>query len=458
MQENDGDRAEKPAQGEEDDDLASFGALSAPDQEAGSASLPPPEASEADLAALAASIATGGDGASSRIEPAEEEDEATIDLKAAAATALPSAEPATYKWPSGPPVAKAETDAKTDTRAQTDATTTDAETVEPPSSATATVQTEALPLPTARPRPVLPLVLASFALGLGAGAAFFLADGWVKSGNSDGLTAAAIAPSARTAEGTLPPQTARAPAEPGQAAGGASAEVPVDPAPVNDSDSAEQPDPGAGAVPAAAAATGIIAVAPTEGKSRAAVRAIDKPDRRRAGAAVIEQDQNAEQPRPRSTEAQRQAVDPGTNSAGVIDELLDETLEAKPTRAGDSRAAPSRAQDTNRYDSVDLIGGSALPLTPSRQQVADSIRVLLPAIRGCAKGRSGLATARIVIRNTGRVASVTVQGDGFTGSPTGRCIEGAIRRARFPQFRQSVFRVTYPLAIGAGSRDHEIPR
>ena len=140
-----------------------------------------------------------------------------------------------------------------------------------------------------------------------------------------------------------------------------------------------------------------------------------------------------------------------------MDELLGETLQVKPSGTGDSRAAPGQSKGANGHH-VDLTGGGGLRRTPSRQQVADSIRVLLPAIRGCAKGRSGLATASIVIRNTGRVASVTVRGDGFTKTPNGRCIEGVIRRARFPKFRQSVFRVTYPLAIQEAARDDEIPR
>jgi hypothetical protein len=73
--------------------------------------------------------------------------------------------------------------------------------------------------------------------------------------------------------------------------------------------------------------------------------------------------------------------------------------------------------------------------------------VLLPAVRGCAQGQSGLATATLVVRNDGHVASVDVQGAPFEGTPSGRCIEGVMRRARLPPFQQATFRVKFPLAI-----------
>jgi hypothetical protein len=72
---------------------------------------------------------------------------------------------------------------------------------------------------------------------------------------------------------------------------------------------------------------------------------------------------------------------------------------------------------------------------------------LLPAIRGCTAGQSGLATATIVVRNDGRVAKVDVEGTPFGGSPSGRCMEGVIRRARFPVFAQATFRVRFPFSI-----------
>ena len=73
--------------------------------------------------------------------------------------------------------------------------------------------------------------------------------------------------------------------------------------------------------------------------------------------------------------------------------------------------------------------------------------VLLPAIRGCAMGQSGLATAGIVVRNDGRVASVEIAGAPFAGTASGRCMEGVMRRAQFPRFKQAIFRIKFPFAI-----------
>jgi hypothetical protein len=62
-------------------------------------------------------------------------------------------------------------------------------------------------------------------------------------------------------------------------------------------------------------------------------------------------------------------------------------------------------------------------------------------------GQSGLATAGIVVQNDGRVASVSVTGAPFQGTASGRCMEGVVRRARFPPFKQPSFRVQFPFSI-----------
>jgi len=89
----------------------------------------------------------------------------------------------------------------------------------------------------------------------------------------------------------------------------------------------------------------------------------------------------------------------------------------------------------------------ALPEAPGRQAVTKAMTTMLPAISGCAMGHSGLATATIIVRGDGRVASAEIAGAPFAGSPSGRCMEGVIRRASFPRFRQPIFRIKYPLSI-----------
>jgi len=133
-----------------------------------------------------------------------------------------------------------------------------------------------------------------------------------------------------------------------------------------------------------------------------------------------------------SLEAVAEAAD---KPATTMDALLDEALSPKARR--DELAARQQA----------ALEANAIPSTPSREQVTQAMTVLLPAIRGCAMGQSGLATAGIVVHSDGRVASVDVAGAPFAGSASGRCMEGVIRRARFPHFSQPSFRIKFPLAI-----------
>lgn len=139
---------------------------------------------------------------------------------------------------------------------------------------------------------------------------------------------------------------------------------------------------------------------------------------------------------PQSSRAPGAAVDAtpaGTPPPRSVDALLDEALAP--------RGAPPAADNTS------AAAPGTLPLTPSREDVTRAMTVLLPAIRGCTQGQSGLATATIVVRNDGHVAKVDVQGAPFAEAPSGRCMEGVIRRARFPAFRQASFRVKFPFAI-----------
>jgi hypothetical protein len=118
-----------------------------------------------------------------------------------------------------------------------------------------------------------------------------------------------------------------------------------------------------------------------------------------------------------------------------MDDLLDQAFE-NPAAARRERQAVAGP-----------LSGEQLAPTPSREQVNEAMSVLLPAIRGCAMGQSGLATASIVVGSEGKVASVSVAGAPFAGAASGRCMEGVIRKARFARFSQPTFRVKFPFAI-----------
>jgi hypothetical protein len=121
--------------------------------------------------------------------------------------------------------------------------------------------------------------------------------------------------------------------------------------------------------------------------------------------------------------------DPPVAAKSSVDDLLDQALSP-----GARPVAEAAAQ-------------AELPEAPSREEVTQTMTVLLPAIRGCAMGQTGLATAGIVVRADGRVASVELSGAPFADTASGRCMEGVIRRARFSRFRQPTFRVRFPFAI-----------
>ncbi len=121
---------------------------------------------------------------------------------------------------------------------------------------------------------------------------------------------------------------------------------------------------------------------------------------------------------------------PGMPDPRSVDQLLDDAL-TKREQAQQRALAPAET----------------MPLAPTREDVTRAMTVLLPAIRGCAAGQSGLATLGIVVRNDGRVESVTVSGAPFEGARSGRCMEGVVRKAKFPRFQQSSFRVQFPFAI-----------
>lgn len=118
-----------------------------------------------------------------------------------------------------------------------------------------------------------------------------------------------------------------------------------------------------------------------------------------------------------------------------MDLLLDEAL-SEPARQNELKLQRQAAETQG-----------ALPMTPSREQVEAAVALLRPAIRGCAMGQSGLATADVVVRPDGSVAAVHISGAPFAGAASGRCMEGVVRHAKFPRFRKPSFQFRYPFAI-----------
>lgn len=266
---------------------------------------------------------------------------------------------------------------------------------------------------------VIPLAV-GLALGFGSGAALFALSRRISPAGAGDASAAPAAGPARapaTHEGSRQSVREAAPAAspPSALAAGPAAAAPVLPAPPETS--------------------GTEAVAADTAPARPSAAA----ERRADASAASARAPAAPKPRPAAArsdavaapgEAEPSAAAPAAGGRSM-DALLDEALAPR----GSPEIPPSTAASDRP------------PLTPTREDVTKALTVLLPAIRGCTAGQAGLATATLVIRNDGHVASVDVQGYPFAGEASGRCMEGVIRRARFPVFQQASFRVKFPFAV-----------
>lgn len=145
----------------------------------------------------------------------------------------------------------------------------------------------------------------------------------------------------------------------------------------------------------------------------------------------------SDQPRTEE-ELARAAVDESSPSTeSVMDHVLDDALAHPKDRNAELRAARQAA----------ALAQQDLPLAPSRDDVVKVMSMLVPAIRGCAQGKSGLATVIMVVKNDGHVESAALNGAPFAGTASGGCMEGVVRRAKFPRFKQASFRVQFPFAV-----------
>jgi len=244
--------------------------------------------------------------------------------------------------------------------------------------------------------------------GLGLGFALGVACGWVLfAGRAPATEATAVE------EVTPSPQAPPSPpTRPPAAVDPQSPPLPGSPVAVEPAAAAVEP-----AVPTAVPAE--ASPPPARGRSVASA----EPPRRPPAAAP---DPSPAPVEPASPSAPEPAA--GSTPRGM-DSLLEEALDRKPGAAPEPPPA------------------AALPQAPDQKDVGKAIRVLIPAISGCAAGQKGVAVVSLVVRNTGRVASARVSGAPFEGTSAGRCMEGVVRKARFPRFARPTFRVRLPLKI-----------
>jgi hypothetical protein len=127
-------------------------------------------------------------------------------------------------------------------------------------------------------------------------------------------------------------------------------------------------------------------------------------------------------------------------------------MEAAKARVAVLRAALARSESTDcpggppglpiRDPSIGTLPGTSL----RRSALVAGMNALRPQMSACyCKYRvPGLAMVNVVIGKSGRVTSAVVTGK-FAGTPTGSCVEAAVRTARFPA--SDGFATPYPFQL-----------
>jgi hypothetical protein len=88
---------------------------------------------------------------------------------------------------------------------------------------------------------------------------------------------------------------------------------------------------------------------------------------------------------------------------------------------------------------------AALPAQLTRSMVQSTMGPFASAVRACAQGQTGTATAVLQVSNAGAVTSATVSSPWGSGPNT--CITNRLQTARFPATQRPSSRVIYPFSV-----------
>lgn len=146
---------------------------------------------------------------------------------------------------------------------------------------------------------------------------------------------------------------------------------------------------------------------------------------------------------------------PAPTAAPEAPEAAPPTEAAAPTPApatehaaswgGTSPSRPRVASKSVRRSGAPQPGDQAID-TPSRTDVLNGLDRVRSNVQACAEGRNGVAEVDLTIAANGIVTNALVGGD-FGGTPQGSCIARAVRKARFPTFKQDRYRVLFPYVL-----------
>lgn len=93
-----------------------------------------------------------------------------------------------------------------------------------------------------------------------------------------------------------------------------------------------------------------------------------------------------------------------------------------------------------------VVDPASRPNTPTRKDVKRAFESVHAQVRGCSRGRGGVADVDLTVLSSGHVSFAKVGGD-YAGTPEGSCMARAIRKARFAPFKREKFRIIYPIAL-----------
>ena len=115
----------------------------------------------------------------------------------------------------------------------------------------------------------------------------------------------------------------------------------------------------------------------------------------------------------------------------TVDQLLDSVVQGQ----------PNQQQEADAQEAVPGLP----PLT--RDEIKLAMKQLRPRIKDCYRQyqQRGLAQVRIEVGNGGTINSAAVSGRPFAGTPTGECVETAVKTASLPASAGMTFQYPFPV-------------
>ncbi len=122
-------------------------------------------------------------------------------------------------------------------------------------------------------------------------------------------------------------------------------------------------------------------------------------------------------------------------------------VSSKPKQSAEDRSIADLLDSAAASKGSASSSTSNLPQTPSKSQVRSALSSVRGAVKQCGGGESGVVNTSITVAgSTGRVSNVSVSGK-YAGTSVGSCVARAVKRAKFPKFKQSSLKIGFPFSL-----------